>query len=274
MRRSPTSPSGRQDTSPPTPSAPARNASSTVSNGKLPTNSAEPCIQFSDASLMVFSPPQLPSSRNPLIRSSVRSAAENHICIHNWMHGTAAGRAAPAALSVRCGGPRSHHGRGCADSVAAREREMTGPTPHFDGAVHRRVDPGYEAARCRGFNRRIPDRFPDVIVDAASDEDLVRAVLLARDRGLKVSARSGGHSWSAAFLRDGGVLIDLSQMRDVTVDRGTRTAVAQPGITSAELDRRLRAEGLFFPGGHCGSVALGGFLLWGGVGFNSRVVGP
>jgi FAD/FMN-containing dehydrogenase len=144
----------------------------------------------------------------------------------------------------------------------------------FDGIVRWRGEPGYETARTTGFNGRVPERFPDVIVGAASEEDLVRAVALARDRGLSVTTRSGGHSWSAAFLRDGGVLIDLSRMRDATIDAAARTAVVQPGITALDLDRRLRQDGLFFPVGHCGSVALGGFLLWGGVGFNSRRWGP
>ena len=76
-----------------------------------------------------------------------------------------------------------------------------------------RNDAGYEHAR-RGAvsNGRKPNRFPDVIVRAHSNGDVVAAVQLAKERGLKIGIRSGGHSWAASFLRDGGMLLDLARM--------------------------------------------------------------
>ena len=80
-------------------------------------------------------------------------------------------------------------------------------------------DPGYEAARratCR--NAHLPDRYPDIIVQAANEADVVAAVRLAKANSWKVGVRSGGHSWSANHVRDGGMLLDLSELRDVVLD--------------------------------------------------------
>jgi FAD/FMN-containing dehydrogenase len=146
---------------------------------------------------------------------------------------------------------------------------------HFDGPVLWRSDAGYEQARRAAvWNGRKPDRFPDVIVQAQGEADVIAAVKLARQRGFKIGIRSGGHSWAAAFLRDGGMLLDLSRMNAFAVDAAARTASIQPGLKGTDLNRALKKDGLFFPSGHCMSVGLGGFLLQGGFGWNSRLWGP
>jgi FAD/FMN-containing dehydrogenase len=138
-----------------------------------------------------------------------------------------------------------------------------------------RGEAGYEEARLgHMWNRRVPNRYPDVVVQTQNDQDVIFAVRLARQRGLKVAVRSGGHSWAAAFLRDGGMLIDVSRMRAFSVDAVARTASLQPGLLGTELNRALRKHDLFFPSGHCMTVGLGGFLLQGGFGWNSRLWGP
>jgi len=144
-----------------------------------------------------------------------------------------------------------------------------------EGAVLWRGDDGYEAARRAAvWNGRKPNRFPEVIVRPRTDDEVIAAVRLARTRGLKIGVRSGGHSWAASFLRDGGMLIDLSRMTAFSVDAAARTAAIQPGLKGTDLNRALRKHGLFFPSGHCTSVGLGGFLLQGGFGWNSRQWGP
>jgi FAD/FMN-containing dehydrogenase len=143
------------------------------------------------------------------------------------------------------------------------------------GRILWRNDNGYEQARRTAVsNGRNPDRFPDVIVRAQSNDDVIAAVQLAKERSLKIGIRSGGHSWAASFLRDGGMLLDLSQMKDFSVDVGTGTATIQPGLKGADLNRALLKDRLFFPSGHCRPVSLGGFLLQGGFGWNSRLWGP
>jgi FAD/FMN-containing dehydrogenase len=148
--------------------------------------------------------------------------------------------------------------------------------PHrIRGEVLRRADAGYESARREAVrNGLVPDRFPELIVRAEGEADVVAAVGLAREQAMRIGIRSGGHSWSASFLRDGGMLLDLSRMTDARIDPKARTAAVQPGLTGSELSRRLRQHGLFFPTGHCTNVGLGGFLLQGGFGWDSRALGP
>ncbi|MEE4418911.1 FAD-binding oxidoreductase [Streptomyces bugieae] len=150
--------------------------------------------------------------------------------------------------------------------------------PNLVGPLIRRGDAGYEDARAEAvWNRVTPARFPDVIVRAASEGDVVRAVTYARDHGLRLSTRSGGHNWSGAPLRDGGLLLDLSGLRECTLTTadgpGPPTATVGPAVTGQELVAVLTPRQLAFPVGHCPTVAMGGFLLSGGLGWNSRAWG-
>jgi FAD/FMN-containing dehydrogenase len=124
------------------------------------------------------------------------------------------------------------------------------------------------------WNRRVPPRYPEVIARPRSDQEVVAAVRLAKARDLKIAMRSGGHSWAASFLRNGGMLIDFSAMTEYSVDAAARTASLQPGLRGTDFNRALRQHDLFFPSGHCMTVGLGGFVLQGGFGWNSRVWGP
>lgn len=138
----------------------------------------------------------------------------------------------------------------------------------------RRDDPGYEAARrACAFNARLPDRFPDIIVQARTQAEAAGAVRLARAEGWKVGVRSGGHSWAVSHLRDGGMLLDVSQLNAVEIDAAGLSARAGPGCKGHELNDELARHKLLFPVGHCQGVALGGYLLQGGFGWNSRVLG-
>ncbi|MET8107077.1 FAD-dependent oxidoreductase [Streptomyces mirabilis] len=109
---------------------------------------------------------------------------------------------------------------------------------------------------------------------ANNEADVVAAVQLAREEGLRIAVRSGGHSWSGSHLRDGTVLIDLSNLRHVAVDREAMTGTAQPGIKGSELNAMLAEQNLFFPTGHCTGVSIGGYLLQGGFGWAGRDYGP
>jgi len=134
---------------------------------------------------------------------------------------------------------------------------------------------GYEEARCSAvWNARTPDRFPDLIVQAESEQDVLRAVRRAAANGMKVGVRSGGHSWAGNPVRDGGMLLDLSRLGSLEIDAAAMRAVVGPGCRGHELLRALAEQNLFFPAGHCEGVALGGYLLQGGFGWNGRVHGP
>ncbi|MEW2433250.1 FAD-dependent oxidoreductase [Streptomyces caniferus] len=148
-------------------------------------------------------------------------------------------------------------------------------TPRIEGRVLRRGDYRYENLRREAcWHAGVPDRYPELIVLANNEDDVVGAVELARREGLRVAVRSGGHSWSASHLRDGTVLIDLSNLRHVTVDRDAMTGTAQPGIKGSELSSMLAGQDLFFPTGHCSGVSLGGYLLQGGFAWAGRAYGP
>jgi FAD/FMN-containing dehydrogenase len=135
-----------------------------------------------------------------------------------------------------------------------------------------RGEPEYEEARVgRVFNARRPDRFPAGVVLAQDEADVVAGVRLARERGLKVSVRGGGHSWAAWSLRDDALLVDLGGLREMAFDPDTGIATASPAVKGgAELTPFLTGHDRVFTGGHCPGVGLGGFLLQGGQGWNSR----
>ncbi len=138
-----------------------------------------------------------------------------------------------------------------------------------------RGEADYERVRTGGvWNARKPDRFPDVIPIPATDGEVVEAVRLARSSGLQLAVRSGGHSMAGSGVRDDGMLIDLSRLQDIAVDAPSLRASVQPAVRSRELAHALGQFGLAFPVGHCGSVALGGYLLSGGLGWNMGSWGP
>ena len=134
-----------------------------------------------------------------------------------------------------------------------------------------RGDPGFEAAcHDRIFNGRKPaERTPAAVLLAASDQDVIDGVRVAAERGWQVSVRSGGHSWAGWSVRDDALLIDLGDMREVALEGDV--AIARPAVKGGmELAPFLESHGRMFTGGHCESVGIGGFLLQGGQGWNSR----
>jgi len=138
-----------------------------------------------------------------------------------------------------------------------------------------RGDDGYEPVRrATVWHQRVPDRYPEVIVQAVDATDITAGLRYAKANGHQVSIVSGGHSFAANHLRDGVVLLDVSRFDHATIDAEKRLAVVGPGKGGSALMADLEARGLFFPGGHCKGVCVGGYLLQGGYGWNSRVLGP
>ncbi len=134
---------------------------------------------------------------------------------------------------------------------------------------------GYETVRRAAvWNARTPERFPDRIVVADGEADVVDAVRRARADGLRIGVRSGGHSWAGNHVRDGGLLLDLSRLDTIEIDADAMTAAVGPGCRGDALVAALAERELFFPAGHCPGVGLGGYLLQGGYGWNGRVHGP
>src|SRR3984893_4868528 len=130
------------------------------------------------------------------------------------------------------------------------------------------------ARRATVWNSLLPDRFPAVIMQACETNDVVAALRHARAHGYHIGVRSGGHSWNASHLRDGGMLLDVSRLDHCIVDTDQMIARVGPGKIASVFATELDSQGLFFPAGHCEGIRLGGYLLQGGYGWNSKVVGP
>src|SRR6478736_5075808 len=110
------------------------------------------------------------------------------------------------------------------------------------GRVLRPGDGDYDEARAV-WNGLI-DRRPAVIVQCSGAADVVDAVNFAREEGLVVSIRGGAHNVAGNAVNDGGIVIDLSQMRGVYVEPVSRTAIVQAGATWGDLDRETQLHGL------------------------------
>jgi FAD/FMN-containing dehydrogenase len=129
-------------------------------------------------------------------------------------------------------------------------------------------DAEYDGARAV-WNGMI-DRRPALVVRCGGVADVVAAVQFARSQGLEIAVRGGGHSLPGFSTTDGGVVIDLSRMRGVTVDAAARRAVVEGGATWADVDQATQAEGLAVTGGLVSTTGVGGFTLGGGVGWLTR----
>jgi FAD/FMN-containing dehydrogenase len=123
------------------------------------------------------------------------------------------------------------------------------------------------------WNQRVPERYPQIIVQANDADDVVAAVRRAAKEGLRLTCCSGGHSWAGNHLRDGCLLLDLSRLDSFTISKSDQRAIAGPGCSGAELTLAAMRENLFFPGGHCKGVCIGGYLLQGGFGWHGRTLG-
>ena len=133
------------------------------------------------------------------------------------------------------------------------------------GQVLRPGDDGHEAAR-RIFNAMI-DRRPALIVRCAEAADVSASVGFARTHALDVSVKGGGHNVSGKAVCEGGLMIDLSAMKDIRVDAQRRSARAEPGLTLAEFDRECQAFGLATPTGNVSPTGIAGLTLGGGIGW-------
>jgi FAD/FMN-containing dehydrogenase len=132
------------------------------------------------------------------------------------------------------------------------------------GSVIDPASPGYAGAR-RCFNAAM-DRRPAVIVRCNGAQDIATAFDFARSHGLEVAVRGGGHNPAGHCTVDGGLVIDLSEMRGVNIDPDAGTARAGGGSTWLDFDSATQAFGLVTPGGVVGSTGVCGLTLGGGIG--------
>jgi FAD/FMN-containing dehydrogenase len=139
------------------------------------------------------------------------------------------------------------------------------------GTVLQPADPGYDDARAI-WNAMI-DKRPAMIVRCAGTADVVRAVNFARENGLPLAVRGGGHNIAGSALCDDGLVIDLSGMRDVHVDPRVRLAWVSGGALLSDVDHETQSCGLAVPLGINSTTGAGGLTLGGGFGWLSRMHG-
>jgi FAD/FMN-containing dehydrogenase len=153
-------------------------------------------------------------------------------------------------------------------STSSTSISIPGLRAAFDGRVTAPGDPGYDQARTifyGGFDQR-----PAAIVRPADAAEVAQVVSLARDGGLELAVRGGGHSTAGHSLSDGGIVLDLSELTAIEVDAEARTAWAQAGLTAGAYTGAVQAHGLVTGFGDTGSVGIGGLTLGGGVGYLVR----
>jgi len=114
------------------------------------------------------------------------------------------------------------------------------------------------------------DRRPAAIVRVANDDDVQTVVGVARETGLDLAIRSGGHSSKGDSTSDGGIVLDLRDMKRLEIDPGAKTAWAETGLTAGEVTTVAAEHGLAIGFGDTGSVGIGGITTGGGVGYLVR----
>jgi FAD/FMN-containing dehydrogenase len=141
----------------------------------------------------------------------------------------------------------------------------------LSGAVVEPGDARYDEVR-RVHNGLI-DKRPELIIRCHGTSDVVSAVAFARASGLEISVRGGGHSVAGQAVSDGGVMIDLAEMKGIHVDPDAATLRAQGGVTWGELNREAALHGLATTGGVVSTTGIAGLTLGGGLGWLNGVHG-
>ena len=139
------------------------------------------------------------------------------------------------------------------------------------GAVIGRSDPGYDEAR-KLYNGMI-DKRPLLVARCADAADVIAAVNFGREQAIPIAVRGGGHNGPGLGSVDDGLMIDLSTMRGVRVDPGSRTVRVEPGCTSGDVDHATHAFGLAVPFGIISTTGVAGLSLGGGTGYLTRKFG-
>ncbi|GGG06065.1 FAD-binding protein [Paenibacillus albidus] len=144
-------------------------------------------------------------------------------------------------------------------------------TSGLSGRIVEQGEPGYEEAR-RIYNLRF-HKFPRLIVYCQAPIDAANAVIWAKQHHMDFRVRCGGHSYEAYSSLDGGLVIDVSELTHIEIDKAAGTARIGAGVRLKSLYDALWKQGLTLPGGSCPSVGVAGLTLGGGYGFLSRAFG-
>ena len=158
---------------------------------------------------------------------------------------------------------------------AAANRAASAAAPglqeRIQGSVHTPGEPAYEEA-CRIWNAMI-ERRPILVVRPAGPQDVAETIRFAKENGLPLAVRGGGHNVAGAALADRGITIDMSQKRRVSVDQDLLVVRVEPGATWKDVDAATQPHGLVVPSGIISATGVAGFTLGAGFGWTSRKLG-
>lgn len=153
-------------------------------------------------------------------------------------------------------------------SVELSDEELEGLGMQFHGPVLGPGDAGYDESRA--VENLAIDRKPGLVIRCSGTADVIDGVNLARERGLLVAVRAGGHHVGGHGTVDGGLLLDLRDMNGVWVDTAGNTVRVQGGATWGQVDRETQQFGLAVPGGVVSTTGVAGLTLGGGIGWLHR----
>ncbi len=135
----------------------------------------------------------------------------------------------------------------------------------FSGTVLQPGDTEYDTVRA--LHNGLIDKHPAVIARCRNEADIAASITFAREHGLEIAVRGGGHNVSGRASVEGGMMIDLSLMKAIEVNATTRRAIAQGGVTWGEFNRVTQQHGLATTGGVVSSTGIAGLTLGGGFGY-------
>jgi FAD/FMN-containing dehydrogenase len=141
----------------------------------------------------------------------------------------------------------------------------------FTGTLLQSGDADYDEVRA--LHNGMIDKHPAVIARCRNEADIAAAIAFALEHGLEIAVRGGGHNVAGRACVEGGMMIDLSLMKAISVDAANRRAVAQGGVTWGEFNRATQEHGLATTGGVISSTGIAGLTLGGGFGYLSGVYG-
>ncbi len=151
------------------------------------------------------------------------------------------------------------------------EERVAALATDFSGSLLQPDDAGYDDAR--RIHNGLIDKRPAIIARCRTAADISKAIGFARELGLEISVRGGGHSVAGRACTEGGAMIDLAEMKGIEVDPEARTLRAQGGVLWAALNEAAAAHGLAVTGGQISTTGIAGFTLGGGLGWLMGVYG-
>lgn len=153
-------------------------------------------------------------------------------------------------------------------TVGFSDEQLAELATRFRGAILAPGDPGYEASRA--VENLAIDRHPGLIIRCSGEADVIDGINLAREHGLVLAVRGGGHHVAGHGTVDGGLVLDMRDMNGVWVDPVNKAVRVQGGATWGQVDREAQVFGLAVPGGVVSTTGVGGLTLGGGIGWLHR----